>query len=53
LGTLFEIHFWYMYEALVGDIYMLGTHLAHILGIWLRHFIDDILWYLVYDMVYG
>ena len=29
-------------EALVGDLDI------HILGIWLRHFIDDILWYMVW-----
>jgi hypothetical protein len=27
---------------------MIGTQLAHILGIWLIHFIDDILWHIVW-----
>jgi hypothetical protein len=26
---------------------MLDTHLAHFLGIWLRHFIDGVLMYMV------
>jgi hypothetical protein len=28
--------------------YMIGTHLDNIIGICLRHFIDDILWYMVW-----
>ena len=30
LGTLFETHFWYMYEALVGDLYTCLVQTWHI-----------------------